>query len=263
MELKKPKNEGQYGFEIPQDVLEQIRRNSKKNKLIPEEAVLDLSFVDVTHKRYRFVKRLMDLIIAALAMLICLLPIAIISLIVYCNDPGPVIFSQYRVGLHGKRFKVFKFRTMVQNTPKYLSTKDVKNPRQYITSVGRILRKTSLDELPQLWNVLRGDMSLVGPRPLISDEIDIHQMRARFGVYNVRPGITGLAQINGRDTLDAIDKVHWDVRYLEHFGLKMDLKILAATVPQVFGGHGVVEGYNFDRNRKGDSASAKKKSGAQ
>ena len=247
MELKKPKNEGDYGFEIPQDVLEEIRRNSKKNKLIPEEAVQDLEFVDVSKRSYNFVKRTFDLILSALAMIVCAIPILVISLIVYINDPGPVIFSQYRVGRHGKRFKVYKFRTMVQNTPKYLSTKDVKNPKQYITKVGRVLRKTSLDELPQLWNVFRGDMSLVGPRPLISDEIDIHQMRSRFGVYNVRPGITGLAQINGRDTLGAVDKVHWDVRYLEHYGLKMDLKIFAATFPQVFGGRGIVEGYNFDR----------------
>ena len=262
MELKKAKNEGEYGFEIPQDVLEQIRRNSKKNKLIPEEAVLDLEFVDVRGRKYSIFKRGMDILLSSLGMLVCALPILIISLIVYVNDPGPVIFSQYRVGMHGRRFKVYKFRTMVQNTPKYLSTKDVKNPKQYITKVGRILRKTSLDELPQLWNVFRGDMSLIGPRPLISDEIDIHQMRSRFGVYNVRPGITGLAQINGRDTLDAVEKVHWDVRYLEHYGLKMDLKIITATVPQVFGGRGIVEGYNFDRQRKDNSVNTKK-SGVQ
>lgn len=262
MELKKAKNEAEIGFEIPQDVLEQIRRNSKKNKLITEADVQDLEFVDVRGRAYSFFKRAMDILLSLLAMLICALPILVISLIVYVNDPGPVIFSQYRVGKGGKRFKVYKFRTMVLNTPKYLSTKDVKNPKQYITKVGRVLRKTSLDELPQLWNVFKGDMSLVGPRPLISDEIDIHQMRSRFGVYNVRPGITGLAQINGRDTLDAVEKVHWDVRYLEYYGLKMDLKILSATVPQVFGGRGVVEGYNFDRS-SGKKADGAKKSGAQ
>lgn len=262
MELKKAKNEAEIGFEIPQDVLEQIRRNSKKNKLITEADVQDLEFVDVRGRAYSIFKRAMDILLSLLAMLICALPILVISLIVYVNDPGPVIFSQYRVGKGGKRFKVYKFRTMVLNTPKYLSTKDVKNPKQYITKVGRILRKTSLDELPQLWNVFKGDMSLVGPRPLISDEIDIHQMRSRFGVYNVRPGITGLAQINGRDTLDAVEKVHWDVRYLEYYGLKMDLKILSATIPQVFGGRGVVEGYNFDRS-SGKKADGAKKSGAQ
>lgn len=250
MELKKPNGESNYGIEIPQDVLEQIRRSSKKNKMIPEDAVSDLEFVDVSGRKYNILKRTIDLVFALIAMIFCLLPIAVIAVIVYADDPGPVIFSQYRVGRHGKRFKVYKFRTMVQNTPKYLSTKDVKNPKMYITRVGRVLRKTSLDELPQLWNVIRGDMSLVGPRPLISDEIDIHQMRSRFGVYNVRPGITGLAQINGRDTLGAVDKVHWDVRYLEHYGLKMDLKIFTATFPQVFGGKGIVEGYNFDKHRE-------------
>ena len=263
MELKKPKNQSDYGFEIPAEVLEQIRRSSKKNKLISEDEVQDLEYIDISRRSYNFVKRDVDILVSGVGMIVCALPILIISVIVYINDPGPVIFSQYRVGRHGKRFKVFKFRTMVQNTPKYLSTKDVKNPKQYITSVGRVLRKSSLDELPQLWNVFKGDMSLVGPRPLISDEIDIHQMRARFGVYNVRPGITGLAQVNGRDTLDAVEKVHWDVRYLEHYGMKMDLKILMATLPQAFGGRDVVEGYNFEKHRRGDSSGANKKSGAQ
>ena len=140
---------------------------------------------------------------------------------------------------------------MKTNTPKYVSTREMHNPNDYITNIGRILRKLSLDELPQLFNVLKGDMSLVGPRPLISDEYEIHFMRIRFGVYSVRPGITGLAQIHGRDLTSPADKVRWDVRYLQNFGLWSDIKILLATIPKIFGGVGVSEGYN--------SAYAKKK----
>ena len=133
---------------------------------------------------------------------------------------------------------------MKRKTPKYLSTMEVADPDQFITRVGKFIRKTSLDELPQLINVLLGDMSLIGPRPLISDEHEIHDMRMRFGVYNVRPGITGLAQINGRDLVSPGEKVRWDVKYLENFGFRMDLKILLATVPKVFGRAGVVEGFD-------------------
>ena len=125
-----------------------------------------------------------------------------------------------------------------------MATADVDDPDKYITRVGHVLRKLSLDELPQLFNVLKGDMSLVGPRPLIENEADIHIMRERFGVYSVRPGVTGLAQINGRDTVSPAEKVRWDVRYVEHFGFWMDVKILFATVPKIFGGEGVVEGYD-------------------
>ena len=114
-----------------------------------------------------------------------------------------------------------------------------KDPDQYITRCGRFLRKTSLDEIPQLINVLKGDMSLVGPRPLISDEYEIHAMRMRFGVYSLRPGLTGLAQINGRDLVSPEEKVRWDVNYLERCSLWTDLKILLATVPKVFGCVGI------------------------
>lgn len=119
---------------------------------------------------------------------------------------------------------------------------ELENPDRYITRVGKFLRRFSLDEIPRLFNVLKGDMSLVGPRPLISDEYEIHAMRMRFGVYNIRPGVTGLAQINGRDLVQPEEKVRWDVKYLHEFGPRLDLKILLATLPKVFDGHDVVEG---------------------
>lgn len=231
-------------FETAPEVLEKMEHAENLHELIPEEEVQDLKYVEISSRVYKKVKRLMDIVLSAMGLLVLLIPLLIVAAVVYIDDPGKVVFAQYRVGKHGKRFKLYKFRTMKMNTPKYLSTMELEDPDQYITRAGHFLRKTSLDEIPQLLNVLKGDMSLVGPRPLISDEYEIHQMRMRFGVYNVQPGVTGLAQINGRDTVSPLEKVHWDVKYLENFGPWLDLKILFATVPKIFGGVGVVEGYS-------------------
>ena len=210
--------------------------------VITEEEVKDLKPVDASRKHYRFWKRLLDIILSFTGLLILLLPMLIIALIAYIDDPGNIIFSQKRIGRGGKEFRLYKFRTMRLDTPKYMATSDLQNPEQYITRVGKILRKLSLDEIPQLVNVLKGDMSLIGPRPLIPSEIPIHEMRTRFGVYTVRPGVTGLAQINGRDTVLPGAKVRYDVKYVEKFGIGMDLKIIFSTIPKVFAGSDVVEG---------------------
>ena len=214
-----------------------------QEQLITEEQVADLQRVDVSSRAYCFLKRTVDIVASFLALLVLLVPMAVIALIIRIIDPGKVIFSQNRVGRNGKLFRIYKFRTMRVNAPKYMATSNVDDPRKYLTPLGRTLRKWSLDELPQLINVLKGDMSLVGPRPLIPNEEEIHTMRERFGVYSVRPGVTGLAQINGRDTISPAEKVRWDVRYVENFGPVLDLKILFATVPKVFGREGIVEGY--------------------
>lgn len=211
--------------------------------LITEEQVQDLHRVDVSGRFYCVVKRVLDFALSALGLTALLIPLVLTALVVYIDDPGKVIFSQKRVGRNAKLFRLYKFRTMKMDTPKYMATSEVDDPDKYITRVGRVLRKLSLDEIPQLFNVLKGDMSLVGPRPLIPNEEEIHTMRDRFGVYSVRPGVTGLAQINGRDLVTPVEKVHWDVRYVEHFGFWIDVKILFATVPKIFGGEGVVEGY--------------------
>ena len=208
-----------------------------------DESMLDgLEYVDVKNRKYMVVKRIVDIIGAFVALIILFVPFILLSIIIFVDNPGPVFFRQYRVGLNGKRFRLYKFRSMKTHAPKYKSTFDMTDSGAYITRVGRILRKTSIDELPQFFNVLRGDMSLVGPRPLISDEYEIHKLRMRFGVYNVRPGITGLAQINGRDTVTIADKVRYDAEYIRTIGLFSDLRILFATVPRVFGARGVVEG---------------------
>lgn len=216
---------------------------NKTPELITEEQVKDLHRVNASGKKYMFIKRGLDIVLSAVGLLLLALPLAVVALVVYIDDPGKVIFSQKRVGKNGKIFRLYKFRTMRLNTPKYMATMDVDDPDKYITRVGRGLRRLSLDELPQLWNVLKGDMSIVGPRPLIPQETEIHQMRDRFGVYTVRPGVTGLAQINGRDLCTPSDKVHWDAYYVEDISFLLDAKILLATVPKIFGAEGVVEGY--------------------
>ncbi len=239
-----------YQFETSQEVVEKMQSAKDLHLLIPEKKVKDLYYVDISGKKYQYIKRMLDVMLSAMGLLVLLIPIILVMIAVFIDDPGKPFFRQYRVGRAGKRFKLLKFRTMKKDTPKYLSTMEVDDPDKYITRIGHFLRRSSLDELPQLINVLKGDMSLVGPRPLISDEYEIHDMRTRFGVYNVRPGITGLAQINGRDTVSPVEKVHWDVKYVENFGLWMDMKILFATVPKVFGKEGVVEGFDSNRKRK-------------
>ena len=220
----------------------------QSDKLITESDVKDLKYVDISGKIYCKVKRFLDILFSAAGLAVLIIPMIVIALVIFIDDPGSVIFSQYRVGRGGKRFLLYKFRTMKLDTPKYIATMNLKHPDQYITRVGYFLRKTSLDEIPQLFNVLSGDMSLIGPRPLIAEEREIHGMRSRFGVYSIRPGITGLAQINGRDTVSPNEKVHYDVKYLENFGLSQDLRILLGTLPGVFSGNGIVEGCAAENN---------------
>lgn len=234
--------EKEYTFEFSQEVYEKMQNAENLHLLIPHEKVQDLEYVDISGKFYCKVKRLLDIVVSLIGLVVLSIPMGIIALAVYIDDPGTVIFSQYRVGLHGKRFKLYKFRTMKCQTPKYLATSEIENPDQYITKLGRLLRKTSLDEIPQFINVLKGDMSLIGPRPLISDEYEMHMMRTQFGVYNIRPGITGLAQINGRDLMDANEKIHWDMKYVREFGFKTDWNILITTIPRVLKKDGIIEG---------------------
>lgn len=229
-------------LEIPTEVQEKIAFSSGE-KLVSQNDVNDLSFVSIAHSRYVIPKRILDVMISLFALLLLAIPMLIVCAIVYLDDPGNVIFSQYRVGKGGHRFKLYKLRTMRQSTPKYMSTSEVDDPNRYITRAGRILRRLSIDELPQLINVLKGDMSIVGPRPLISDEHEIHELRMKFGVYKIRPGLTGMAQIHGRDMVLPAEKVRWDVRYLKEFSFWTDVKIILATIPKVFVGQGIVEGF--------------------
>ena len=189
--------------------------------------------------KYVLLKRFFDIIIAYLLLLICYIPMIIIALLIKITDGGPVIFRQRRVGKNGLCFVCYKFRTMRCDAPRELSTKEFFNADEYITSFGAFLRKTSLDELPQLFNVLAGDMSIVGPRPLIPNEKEMHVLRKELGVYNARPGITGLAQVCGRDDLDDIRKAECDAIYVTNMSLVSDLNIMLSTVKGVVKSDGI------------------------
>lgn len=235
-------------LETPSEVLERMQDPAFDSGHIDEISLSGLKHHDVSRHHYRYLKRLIDIVGSVIGLFILFLPLCLVALVIYVDDPGPVFFRQYRVGLYGKRFRVYKFRSMKTHTPKYMSTMNVKDPTRYITRIGKWIRKLSIDELPQLFNVLIGNMSFVGPRPLISDEYEIHQVRMKYGVYTTKPGITGLAQIHGRDMVSPVDKVRWDVMYLEKYGFWNDIKILLATIPAILGGHGVAEG--FDSTKK-------------
>ena len=174
-------------------------------------------------------KRLFDIFLSLFALIILSPLFLIICIINFLTPDTRVFFSHERRGRRGKPFKIYKFQTMKNNTPN-CATGELENPEQYITTLGRILRKTSLDELPQLWNILKGDMSFVGPRPLISSEIRAHRMRLEYGVYRFRPGLTGLAQIKGRDNISLMKKMKLDKLYCDNWSIKMDIAILFQSV---------------------------------
>lgn len=228
--------------QIRPELREKLHHRDSVHGSMSEKDVQGLEYVDLSRLPYRHVKRVLDLVLALLGTAILLLPMLLVLLAVVIDDPGAPLFRQWRIGKDGKRFRILKIRSMRRDMPKYVSTADVADPDRCITRMGKILRKTSLDEMPQLLNVIKGDMSLIGPRPLIPGERGIHQMRRRFGVYQLRPGITGLAQINGRDNVSPEEKVRWDVRYLENMGFLFDVKIFLRTVLQVLNSEGVVEG---------------------
>jgi O-antigen biosynthesis protein WbqP len=165
----------------------------------------------------------------------------VICLLLLFTPDSKVFFSHERRGRGGKPFRIYKFQTMKNSTPN-CATGDLENPEQYITKVGRVLRKTSLDELPQLWNILKGDMSFVGPRPLISSEIRAHRLRLEYGVYRFRPGLTGWAQINGRDDISLMRKVKLDKEYCDKWSLKLDFIILLRSVEVCIKQEGFHEG---------------------
>ena len=187
----------------------------------------------------RFVKRGLDIVISASLLFFLLLPMFLISVIIRSDSRGNAIFKQKRVGRGGRVFICYKFRTMYITAPPSKSAAELAGERKYITHVGSFLRRSSLDELPQLYNVLKGDMSIIGPRPLICEEKNIHQKRMDIGVYTLRPGITGMAQINGRNILADDEKLERDTYYLENVRLSLDAKILLKTVLKVATGEGV------------------------
>lgn len=183
-------------------------------------------------------KRVFDLVVALIASLLLLIPIGLVALMVRLTSAGPIVYWSDRVGRHNKIFKMPKFRTMRVDTPA-VATHLLPDPKQFLTPVGSFLRKSSLDELPQLWSILKGDMSFVGPRPALFNQYDLIELRSRHGVDGILPGLTGWAQINGRDELPIVDKVKLDVEYLQRRSLALDLRILFLTFLKVVRRDGV------------------------
>ena len=194
-------------------------------------------------KMYRNgLKRVLDFILS-LAGLILLSPVLlIIALIIKLTSPGPVFFKQKRVGKNKTYFNILKFRTMRTDTPKDTPTHLLANPDQYITPIGKVLRKTSLDELPQIINILKGDMSIIGPRPALWNQYDLIEERDRYGANDILPGLTGWAQINGRDELEIDVKARLDGEYVERMSFLFDCKCFFGTITSVLKHEGVVEG---------------------
>lgn len=198
---------------------------------------------------YQFAKRFFDILLSVICILFLLPLCLLISMLIKFDSSGAVLFKQVRVGQNGKEFIIYKFRTMSENAPAAMATWKLSNADTYITRVGKFLRCTSLDELPQMINVLKGDMSFIGPRPLVLSEEEIHTLRLTRGVYRLKPGITGLAQISGRDYVNPEEKVRLDEEYLHSFSMRTDIRICVKTVFVVFGRKGFCDGdQKFDVN---------------
>ena len=186
-------------------------------------------------------KRLFDIVVSFFSLIILSPLFLFIIAVNYFTPNCKVFFSHERRGRSGKPFRIYKFQTMKNDTPN-CATGELENPEQYITKFGAFLRKTSMDELPQLWNILKGDMSFVGPRPLISSEIRAHRLRLEYGVYRFRPGLTGWAQINGRDDISLMKKMKLDKEYCDKWSLKLDFIILLRSFGVVVKQKGYQEG---------------------
>ena len=183
-------------------------------------------------------KRGFDLLLALVAAAVLAVPVALVALMVRLTSPGPVLYWSDRVGRHNRIFKMPKFRSMRVGTPA-LATHLLADPDAWLTPIGSFLRKSSLDELPQLWSILAGDMSFVGPRPALFNQHDLIELRTRLGVHELVPGLTGWAQVNGRDELPIPEKVRLDVEYLQQQSLGLDLRILWLTFIKVIRRDGI------------------------
>lgn len=191
---------------------------------------------------YRTIKRVIDTI-AAIAGLILTFPLCLILIVsIKLDSKGPILFKQKRIGINKSYFYIYKFRTMIIDTPKDCPTHLLRNPEIYITRVGKFLRKTSLDELPQIINILRGEMSFIGPRPALWNQEDLISERDKYGANDIIPGLTGWAQINGRDELEIPVKAKLDGEYVEKMSLLFDIKCFLGTIKSVLKSEGVQEG---------------------
>lgn len=205
---------------------------------------------------YMKIKRLLDIVLSLVGMIILSPIILILVLAIKIDSRGPVLFKQKRIGIHKTHFNILKFRTMKIDTPKDTPTHLLENPDQYITRVGKFLRKTSLDELPQIWNIFVGHMSIIGPRPALWNQFDLTAERDKYKANDIPPGLTGWAQINGRDELPIEVKAKLDGHYVDNLSFRMDVKCFFGTIVSVFKSDGVLEGGTGQKG-KDESASTK------
>jgi len=203
-----------------------------------------------------FFKRLIDIVLSFIGIVVLALPMLVFAFIIKAEDPGPVFFRQKRIGIHKTQFSLLKFRSMKMSTPHDMPTHMLENPEQYILRCGRWMRKMSIDELPQLFNILTGKMSIIGPRPALWNQDDLIAERDKYGANDVKPGLTGWAQINGRDELEIPVKAKLDGEYVAALnaghgkGLTMDYKCFFGTIKSVLHHDGVVEGGTGELKRE-------------
>ncbi|MDD6036176.1 MAG: sugar transferase [Lachnospiraceae bacterium] len=197
-------------------------------------------------------KRVLDVILSFIGILVLALPMAVIALFIFCEDPGPVLFKQKRVGKNKSYFNLYKFRSMKKSTPHDVPTHQLENPEQYLLKTGKVLRKLSLDELPQLINIFVGQMSVIGPRPALWNQFDLIEERDKYDANDVRPGLTGWAQVNGRDELEIPVKARLDGEYVKKESFLFDCKCFFLTIVSVLKQDGVVEGGTGELNKGAD-----------
>lgn len=197
-----------------------------------------------------FIKRLLDIILSGVGIIVLAIPMLIVAIIIKVDDPGPALFKQKRVGKGKTFFQLYKFRSMKMSTPHDTPTHLLANPEQYLLKCGKIIRKLSIDELPQLFNIFKGDMSVIGPRPALWNQDDLVAERDKYGANDVKPGLTGWAQINGRDELEIPIKARYDGEYVKKLSFLMDLKCFFGTFVKVLKADGVVEGGTGEMQRR-------------
>lgn len=204
----------------------------------------------------KYIKRLLDIVLSGIGIAILIIPMIIIACVIKIEDPGPALFKQSRIGKNKRCFTLYKFRTMKLSTPHDIPTHLLSNPTQYLLKCGKVFRKLSIDELPQLFNIFKGEMSVIGPRPALWNQNDLIAERDKYGANDVRPGLTGWAQINGRDELEIPVKAKLDGAYVEALnakrwkGFMMDVRCFIGTFVSVLRSDGVVEGGTGELNRK-------------
>ena len=191
---------------------------------------------------YIFFKRVLDFLLALIGLIVLSPVFLILVIFIKLDSKGPILFKQKRVGIHKTHFEILKFRTMKIDTPKDMPTHMLANPEKYITRVGKFLRKTSLDELPQIINILKGEVSIIGPRPALWNQYDLIAERDKYGANDILPGLTGWAQVHGRDELEIEEKAKLDGYYVKHLGFKLDVQCFFLTIKSVLKSEGVVEG---------------------